>query len=710
MILDAPGKFVVQNLDTSDYRMIESDFANLTVGGLNEFTIRRNAATIFKTLNAGLEAGNRWYSPVKYITTINPSSFDDLTLIHRKFLTDITGSLTNLNTTNKTNLVAAINETLASAGGSTNLEFKEVTAANYTVIDSDNNKILFFNQDCTVTLPNGVANGVQVILRNDSATATITINAAGTLFSESGNTITGQYSHGSVYKQNATEWVGLFSSTTTGGGSSLTTEEVQDIIGATFIDGNNTTVDYDDAANTIQINVPPTPDLSTYLVKGSNSAQNGAFQSFEEASISNYNSYALVIFGDADGATTVNGTDTGLLIGKNNFRSSTQSLTQVFGSQLFSYNFATSLLNPVIGRIATEFATSGLYLERANNRANSTPISILKFELVSGDIDPSLDAIVLTDNRTSDKYSIQLLGYGETDISTAGSVDYSSIPFNGLVPRKLVEDLIAASSGGGGTTLHSGLTLDDGTNPHNTDKSDVGLGNVDNTSDVNKPVSTAQETALNSKVSIATDQTITGNKIFTPNTQFTVRSSSNLVNSNIRRGFFSITSQDSIELHQFDQEGLGAVYRLRSASAASGGVWPPASLSNYGGIYVEDGTLKYVDPSGVRSNLSGNLSKSEYAFLDTNSNTVQFDRARKYGFPTPRTGSILFNFTNAIEGQTQYMSHNSNTKPTMPSNVNLLSGKYITGVVNKIAFIPIKISSSPDVWQVDVTVSQQTTW
>ncbi len=33
-------------------------------------------------------------------------------------------------------------------------------------------------------------------------------------------------------------------------------------------------------------------------------------------------------------------------------------------------------------------------------------------------------------------------------------------------------------------------------NPHNVTKADVGLGNVDNTSDLNKPVSTAQKTYL----------------------------------------------------------------------------------------------------------------------------------------------------------------------------------------------------------------------
>ena len=37
-------------------------------------------------------------------------------------------------------------------------------------------------------------------------------------------------------------------------------------------------------------------------------------------------------------------------------------------------------------------------------------------------------------------------------------------------------------------------------NPHGVTKAQVGLGNVDNTSDANKPVSTAQQAALNSSL------------------------------------------------------------------------------------------------------------------------------------------------------------------------------------------------------------------
>lgn len=58
-------------------------------------------------------------------------------------------------------------------------------------------------------------------------------------------------------------------------------------------------------------------------------------------------------------------------------------------------------------------------------------------------------------------------------------------------------------------TIQSGLTANDRTNynnhltntnnPHSVTKTQVGLGNVDNTSDANKPISTATQTALNGK-------------------------------------------------------------------------------------------------------------------------------------------------------------------------------------------------------------------
>lgn len=57
-------------------------------------------------------------------------------------------------------------------------------------------------------------------------------------------------------------------------------------------------------------------------------------------------------------------------------------------------------------------------------------------------------------------------------------------------------------------------------NPHNVTKSQVGLGNVDNTSDINKPISTATQTALNLKQNALTNP-ITGTGTLTKIPKFT---------------------------------------------------------------------------------------------------------------------------------------------------------------------------------------------
>ena len=67
-----------------------------------------------------------------------------------------------------------------------------------------------------------------------------------------------------------------------------------------------------------------------------------------------------------------------------------------------------------------------------------------------------------------------------------------------------VVDLVDEGGGGiiSGVTNHSQLTLDDGTNPHGTTAEDVGLGNVDNTSDLDKPISQLTQEALDRKVEL----------------------------------------------------------------------------------------------------------------------------------------------------------------------------------------------------------------
>ena len=58
------------------------------------------------------------------------------------------------------------------------------------------------------------------------------------------------------------------------------------------------------------------------------------------------------------------------------------------------------------------------------------------------------------------------------------------------------QDASVASTAQSNLTAHTSNT----SNPHSVTKAQVGLGNVENTSDANKPISTATQTALNGKV------------------------------------------------------------------------------------------------------------------------------------------------------------------------------------------------------------------
>ena len=67
-----------------------------------------------------------------------------------------------------------------------------------------------------------------------------------------------------------------------------------------------------------------------------------------------------------------------------------------------------------------------------------------------------------------------------------------------------------------GTNTHAQIDahIASTTNPHGVTKSQVGLGNVDNTSDANKPVSTAQANAIATKVGLTGNETVAGIKTF----------------------------------------------------------------------------------------------------------------------------------------------------------------------------------------------------
>jgi hypothetical protein len=68
-----------------------------------------------------------------------------------------------------------------------------------------------------------------------------------------------------------------------------------------------------------------------------------------------------------------------------------------------------------------------------------------------------------------------------------------------------VDSAISGKAAAADLSNHTGNT----SNPHSVTKTQVGLGNCDNTSDASKPVSTAQQTALNAKADKSQEEWIT---------------------------------------------------------------------------------------------------------------------------------------------------------------------------------------------------------
>ena len=68
-------------------------------------------------------------------------------------------------------------------------------------------------------------------------------------------------------------------------------------------------------------------------------------------------------------------------------------------------------------------------------------------------------------------------------------------------PHAVTAAQVGADPVGSAAAVQTSLTAHTGSqsNPHSVTAAQVGLGNVDNTSDLNKPISTATQTALNGK-------------------------------------------------------------------------------------------------------------------------------------------------------------------------------------------------------------------
>lgn len=145
-------------------------------------------------------------------------------------------------------------------------------------------------------------------------------------------------------------------------------------------------------------------------------------------------------------------------------------------------------------------------------------------------------------------------------------------------------------------------------NPHGVTKDQVGLGNVDNTSDANKPISNATQTALNGKFS-ATDGNALKQRVDNiPElvaTDITVDSDNDSVNI-----FLDKTSI-------VDGTLSGTTININSATASKAGILVPTDKSKIDKIITNGNGTKYLSDNGTYKEVSGEGESNIYVFSPT---------------------------------------------------------------------------------------------
>lgn len=145
-------------------------------------------------------------------------------------------------------------------------------------------------------------------------------------------------------------------------------------------------------------------------------------------------------------------------------------------------------------------------------------------------------------------------------------------------------------------------------NPHEVTKDQVGLGNVDNTSDANKPISNATQTALNGKFS-ATD----GNAL-----KQTIEDMPNLV---VTEGSVSHKNNNiSLSLRQQDLKDPvntdSILLTFNPATDSTAGIILPSDKSKIDKIITNGNGTKYLSDNGTYKKVSGGSSSSDINIIE----------------------------------------------------------------------------------------------
>lgn len=145
-------------------------------------------------------------------------------------------------------------------------------------------------------------------------------------------------------------------------------------------------------------------------------------------------------------------------------------------------------------------------------------------------------------------------------------------------------------------------------NPHEVTKDQVGLGNVDNTSDANKPISNATQTALNGKFSATDGNALKQTIEDMPNlvvTEGSVSHKNNNISLSLRQQYLKDpVNTDSILL------------KFNPATDSTAGIILPSDKSKIDKIITNGNGTKYLSDNGTYKEVSGGSSSSDINIIE----------------------------------------------------------------------------------------------
>lgn len=246
--------------------------------------------------------------------------------------------------------------------------------------------------------------------------------------------------------------------------------------------------------------------------------------------------------------------------------------------------------------------TSSTAYSGDKGKATTDKLNRIPDKLITDTVNVNQSTTEAVLNFTSYRQEAQQIGRNTLTITSATTSQAGLMSSSDKTKLDGLKDQAGITSDINAVQTNLETHINNKSNPHEVTKDQVGLGNVDNTSDANKPISNATQTALNGKFS-ATDGNALKQRVDNiPElvaTDITVDSDNDSVN----------ISLDKTSI--VDGTLSGTTININSATASKAGILVPTDKSKIDKIITNGNGTKYLSDNGTYKEVSGGSSSSD---------------------------------------------------------------------------------------------------